>query len=73
VRNYAITVPESLSDLAHDVVTENLNSIVDNILDETGWSILIITSEKTTDEVRETLSDYLCPKNVAVEDISHLR
>jgi hypothetical protein len=48
---HAVTVPERLSDLAHEVVVENLESIVDEILDEAGWSTLIITSEKSKDEI----------------------
>ena len=68
--NYAITVPQRLSDLAHEVATEDLNSIVDDILDEAGWSTLVITSEKTKDEIREAMSAYPCPENVTVEEIS---
>ncbi|MCX5673509.1 MAG: hypothetical protein NTX87_00735 [Planctomycetota bacterium] len=68
--NYAITVPQRLSDLAHEVATEDLNSIVDDILDEAGWSTLIITSEKSKDEILEAVGDCLCPQNVTAEEIS---
>jgi len=67
---HAVTVPERLSGLAHEVVVENLESIVDEILDQAGWSTLIITSQKSNDEILEALSDCLCPQNVTVAEIS---
>jgi hypothetical protein len=67
---HAVTVPERLSDLAHEVVVEDLESIVDEILDEAGWSTLIITSEKSKDEILEAVGDCLCPQNVTAEEIS---
>ena len=56
---YVVDVPTRLCDLAHEVLTENLQAIVDDILDQDGVSTIVFTSDLRKATIVQRLADCL--------------
>jgi hypothetical protein len=59
MNRFAVILPQRYSDLAHEVVTENLDAIVDDILDEWGTSTIVLSSDLPQAELVSRMQDYL--------------
>jgi len=66
---FAVIVPQHLANLAHEVVVENLDGIVDDILDERGTSTIILSSDLPQDELLTRMGKYLSAQKTLVFSI----
>jgi len=56
---YVVDVPTRVCDLAHEVLTKNLQAIVDDILDQDGVSTIVFTSDFSKAAIVQQLGDCL--------------
>jgi hypothetical protein len=59
MRQYALNLPLRLSDLAHEVLVEDVDAIVDDMLDEAGATTLVFTTDLLESDIRERLGECL--------------
>ena len=67
---FAVIVPQRLANLAHEVVVENLDGIVDDILDERGTSTIILSSDLPQGELLTKMAKYLPAQKTLVFSVS---